>query len=116
MFKSYLKGYKALDRDPVLLPQLVRDGVLIVVSGLVVFDVTELNTEQMGWVLMFAGFVGVLVSLWSRNKAWPDAVVQNEFLSAEDGLDLGTDSINKIGIRTESDEEYGDIEILVDDE
>lgn len=83
---DYTGDYTLLQRDPVALPQWIKDGVIIAFSGLVVFDAVELNSEQMAWVLMFAGFLSAGVALWSRSHVWPVERVNNELIDAEAGL------------------------------
>jgi len=103
--------YTLLEREPIALPQVVKDGILLFVSGLTVFNVTTFNVEQQAWILGAAAFVSVLVTLYGRQHAWPDQKIQNEFLSAEDALPQDTE-----GVHIEEIEGYGEVPVVDGDE
>lgn len=103
--------YTLLEREPVALPQFVKDGILLLVSGLTVFNIASFNPEQQAWILAVAGFVGMMVTLFSRRHAWSDAKIQNEFLSAEDALPTSNKSVH-----LEELEGYGEVPIIDGDE
>lgn len=104
---EYTGEYTLAQRDPVALPQLVKDGIIILFSGLVVFDALTLNADQMAWVLIFAGFVSAFVALWSRAHAFPAEKVYNEFIDAETGREVPT-----TGADEEAVGEYGVVPVV----
>lgn len=106
-YKEYLKGYNPLDRDPVMLPQGIKEAVVLITSGFVVFGVWEPSADQMAWLLQASAFVGLIVAGVSRRKTWPDERVQNEFIG-HDGLP------QEGGVKTEL-EGYGEV-FLTDEE
>jgi len=102
--------YTLLEREPIALPQFVKDGILLLVSGLTVFNIASPNAEQQAWLLAVAAFVSMGVTLYGRHHAWFAAKIQNEFLSAEDALPQDTE-----GVHFEEIEGYGEVPVVDND-
>lgn len=111
-YSDYRGEYSALERDPVAIPQFVKDGIVLLVGGLTVFNIAQFNEVQMAWIMSVAAFISIAVTMYGRRHVYPEVIVENEFLDAEAGMDVpGTSSV-KAGVRVEHHPEYGEIEVV----
>lgn len=108
--KDYLGVYSLLERDPVVVPQWIKDGLVLTAGGLVIFDVITITPDQIGWILAAVALVSAAIAKWSRNRTWPDERVQNEFLSAEDAL------VPTKKVKVEEVGPYGEVHVVTEDE
>lgn len=100
-------------REPVLWQSIVKDGLVIVIGGLTVFDVFTPTDDQYAWLLTAFGFISVVVAVALREVVYSADRVEEEFLDAEAVINAGRDlepegSVSDPLVVDDTDYEYED--------